>query len=136
VLDNRRQVPYLMVWKDGRSDEVIEAVRVCAYIRSDSLDWTGWAEVKRTSGDHVLIRTIDRPLPRNGGKVRFVVCLLCQKPRCALDGWRVNTVRDLIAVPPEKLSAKERAQVIRKQREDQRTEWEYEGDEETPRPKS
>ena len=93
VLDDPRQVPYLMVWKDQRSEKVIEVVRVCAYSRSDSLDWTGWLEVKRTDGTHVLIRTIERPLPRNGGKVRFVVCPLCQKPRRTLYGWRVNRTR-------------------------------------------
>ena len=60
-----------MVWKDRRSDEMIEAVRVCAYSRSGSLDWTGWVEVKRTDGSHVLIHTIERRLPRNGGKARF-----------------------------------------------------------------
>ena len=74
VLDDPRHVPYLMVWKDQRSEKVIEAVRVCAYSRPDSLDWMDWLEVKRTDGSHVLIRTIARPLPRNGGRVRFVVC--------------------------------------------------------------
>jgi hypothetical protein len=93
VLDDPRQVPYLMVWKDQGSEKLIEAVRVCAYSRADSLDWTGWVEVKRSDGSHVLIRTIERPLPRNGGKTRFVVCPLCQKARRALYGWRVNRRR-------------------------------------------
>jgi hypothetical protein len=93
TLDDPRHVPYLMVRKDQRSEKVIEVVRVCAYSRSDSLDWTGWLEVKRTDGTHVLIRTIKRPLPRNGGRVRFVVCPLCQKPRRALYGWRLNRTR-------------------------------------------
>src|ERR1700730_540843 len=31
VLDDPRHVPYLIVWKDQRSEKVIEAVRVCAY---------------------------------------------------------------------------------------------------------
>jgi hypothetical protein len=69
TLDDPRHVPYLMVRKDQRSEKVIEVVRVCAYSRSDSLDWTGWLEVKRTDGTHVLIRTIKLPLPRNGGRV-------------------------------------------------------------------
>ena len=60
VLDDPRHVPYLMVWKDLRSEKVI---------------------------------TIERPLPRNGAKARFVVCPLCQKPRRALYGWRVNRRR-------------------------------------------
>jgi hypothetical protein len=59
VLDDPRHVPYLMVWKEQRSEKLVEAVCVCAYSRSDSLDWTGWVEVKRTDGSHVLIRTIE-----------------------------------------------------------------------------
>ena len=49
VLDDPRHVPYLMVWKDQRSEKVIEAVRVCAYSRPDSLDWMDWLEVKLIS---------------------------------------------------------------------------------------
>ena len=93
VLEDPRHVPYLMVWKDQRSEKLVEAVRVCAYSRSDSLEWTGWVEVKRTDGSHVLIRTIERRLPRNDGKALFVVCPLCQNPRRALYGWRVNRTR-------------------------------------------
>ena len=52
-----------------------------------------WVEVKRTDGSHVLIRTIERSLPRNGGKAKLVVCPLCQKPRRALYGWRLNRTR-------------------------------------------
>ena len=37
--------------------------------------------------------TQERLLPRNGSKVRFVVCPLCQKPRRALYAWRVNRTR-------------------------------------------
>ena len=47
ILDDPRHLPYLMVWKDQRSEKLVEAVRVCAYSRSDSLDWTSWVEVKR-----------------------------------------------------------------------------------------
>ena len=91
----RRSAPRAL--SDGlegsRIGKLVEVVRVCAYSRPDSLDWTGWVEVKRTDGTHVLIRTIERPLPRNGGKVRFVVCPLCQKPRRGLYGGRVNRTR-------------------------------------------
>ena len=45
VLDDPRQVPYLMVWKDSRSDGVIEAVRVCRVQGTERLgvrlDWLG-----------------------------------------------------------------------------------------------
>ena len=72
VLNDPRQVPCLMVWKDDRSDEVIEAVRVAAYNEPGAweLDWAGCVEIKRTNGSPSwirTIRTIERPMPRNGG---------------------------------------------------------------------
>ena len=100
VLDDPRRVPYLMVWKDNRSDGVIEAVRVAAYKEPSAweLDWTGWVEIKRTNGSRSLIRTVRHALPRNGGKARFIVCPRCQRLRRALyawevDRWRTNSAR-------------------------------------------
>jgi hypothetical protein len=86
VLDDPRRVPYLMVWKDSRSDGVIQAVRVAAYKEPSAweLDWTGWVEIKRTNGSCSLIRTVRRALPRNGGKARFIVCPRLQRLRRAL----------------------------------------------------
>ncbi len=37
--------------------------------------------------------TIERPLPRNGGKARLVICTGCQYPRCALYPWRLDPSR-------------------------------------------
>ncbi len=84
VLNDPRQVPYLMVWKDDRSQQVREIVRVVTYGRPGNLVWEGWVEVKRTNGSRTLIYTIERGMPRNTGRVRFLVCPLCQKPRRAL----------------------------------------------------
>ncbi len=57
------------------------------------LDWTGWVEIKRSKETRSLIRTIERPLPRNGGKARFMVCPYCHRPRRALYGWEANRTR-------------------------------------------
>ena len=96
VLSDPRQIPYLMVWKDDRSEKVIEAVRVAAYSEPPGpvpLDWTGWVQVKRTNGSRSLLCTIERLMPRNGGRARFLVCPFCQRTRGALYGWELNPTR-------------------------------------------
>lgn len=93
VFNDPRRLPYLMIWKDEFSDEVIEAVRVAAYEEPNSLDWSGWMEIKRIDGSRSLIRTIERCLPRNGGKALLLICPLCQSPRRSLYGWRLNPFR-------------------------------------------
>jgi hypothetical protein len=92
VLDDPRRIPYLMIWKDEDSDEVLEAVRVTAYKEPGAweMDWAGCVEIKRTNGNRSWIRTIQRPMPRNGGKSRLVICPRCQRPRRALYPWRLN----------------------------------------------
>ena len=54
--------------------------------------------VSRSSGSQLRPKPrnaipAERPLPRNDGKARFVVCPLCRKPGRALYGWRVNRRR-------------------------------------------
>src|SRR5215472_14906010 len=63
VLDDPRKIPYLFVWKRAEDGSVREAVRVSAYS-----ELAGWADIKRTDGTRNLIRTLLKPLPRNGGK--------------------------------------------------------------------
>jgi hypothetical protein len=93
MLNDPRKVPYLMVWKDDRSGGLIEAVRVARYSVPDNLDWPGWVEIKRTNGMRSVIRTVERSLPRNGGKARLLTCPRCQRPRGALYAWEVNRTR-------------------------------------------
>ena len=81
-----------MVWKN-HSEDVVEAVRVRAYSRLDFLDWTGWVEVKRADGSRSLIRTVQSPMPRNGGRARLIICPLCQEPKQGLYAWRLNPHR-------------------------------------------
>lgn len=93
VLNDPRQVPYLMVWKDDRSEDVVEVVRVAAHRERETLDWNGWVSVKRPDENASLVRTIERPMQRNGGRDRLLVCPRCQKPCRALYGWRLNPAK-------------------------------------------
>jgi len=93
VLDDPRQIPYLLIWRNRSDGTVQEAVRVTSYgepPNSFSLDWTGWIEIKRPYGSHTLVRSLLRPLPRHGGKARLLVCPCCQVPRRALYGWQAG----------------------------------------------
>ena len=90
VLDDPRKIPYLLVWKSPWDGTVQEAVRVAAYSEPPGpvpLDWTGWVEIRRTDGSRSLVRTIEGPMPRNGGRARFLICPSCHKLRRALYGW-------------------------------------------------
>ena len=71
VLDDPRKIPYLFVWKRPEDSSVREVVRVFAYSeppREFPVNWTGWVEIKHPDGTRDLIRTLLRPLPRNGGQ--------------------------------------------------------------------
>ena len=48
---------------------------------------TGEVEIKRPDGTTDIIRTLLRPLPRNGGSVRLLICPDCLTPRRGLYGW-------------------------------------------------
>lgn len=86
VLDDPRQVPYLMIWKEESSGELIEAARVAAYTEMDrEIDWARCLEIKRADGSRNWILTIERPLPRNGGKAWLVIWSPLPTPSaCAL----------------------------------------------------
>jgi hypothetical protein len=51
------------------------------------LDWNGSFEIERYDGTRNFIRTLLRPLPRNGGRVRLLICPYCNIPRLGLYGW-------------------------------------------------
>ncbi len=90
MLDDPRQIPYLLIWRSRSDGTVQEAVRISAHIEPPvpfPPDWTGVVEVKRHDGTRYFIRTALRSLPRNGGRVRLWLCPYCQKPRRALYGW-------------------------------------------------
>ena len=90
VLDDPRKVPYLFVWKRPEDNSVREVVRVSAYSESPRdfpVSWAGWVEVKRPDETRDRIRTLLRPLPRNGGQARLLICPYCKIPRRGLYGW-------------------------------------------------
>jgi hypothetical protein len=93
VLDDPRGISYLLIWKDPQNETVWDAVRIAKYSEPNALDWTGWVEIKRATGVRSLLHAIARPLPRNIGEHRLVVCPHCYKPKRALYGWEVNRAR-------------------------------------------
>jgi len=91
VLDDPRQVPYLLIWQEESSGKLIEAARAVEHTPMDrELDWARCLEIKRGDGSKNWILTIERPLPRNGGKARLLICPRCQGRRRALYPWKLN----------------------------------------------
>lgn len=94
VLDDPRQVPYLLIWLEESSGKLIEAARVVEYTPMDrELDWARCLEIKRADGSKNWIVTVARPMPRNGGKARLVICPRCQRSRRALYPWKLNPAK-------------------------------------------
>jgi hypothetical protein len=97
VLDDPRQLPYLMVWQDRDEGGIRNAVRVARYSSGvadpHGLDWADYLEIKRPDGSRSFMRTVERILPRNGGKALLLICQCCQAPRRALYGWEVDRTR-------------------------------------------
>jgi hypothetical protein len=90
MLDDPRKIPYLLVWKSRSDGTVQEAARIAPHKEIEGLgglDWIGAVEIKRHDGTRNFIRTVLRPLPRNGGRVRLLICPYCQIPRRGLHGW-------------------------------------------------
>jgi|ERR1017187_117620 hypothetical protein len=91
VMDDPRQSPYLMVWREASSGRVWEIARVSAGTElGREVLGTEHVEIKRTNGNINQIHTIETSLPRYGGKARLVICPRCQMPRRALYPWRLN----------------------------------------------
>jgi hypothetical protein len=87
VLDDPRKIPYLLVWQRPEGSAVREVVRVSLYGQFPA----DWAEIKRPmERTRDLIRTLLRPLPRNGGKARLLICPYCKIPRRGLYGWELG----------------------------------------------
>lgn len=96
VLNDPRRLPYLMVWRNESSGGIGEAVRVAAYSEPPDpfgLSWDGWVEIKRPNGTHTLVRTIQKPMPRNRGSALLLICPFCHKPKRALYGQELDPRR-------------------------------------------
>ena len=90
MLDDPRKIPYLLVWKSRSDGTFQEAARITPHSETPhlgGLDWAGAFEIERHDGTRNFIRTLLRPLPRNGGRVRLLICPYCQVPRRGLYGW-------------------------------------------------
>jgi hypothetical protein len=81
VLDNPRKVPCALEWRSA-NETVEESVRVAPH--GDG----GAVEIARQDGTSNFIRTLTRPLPRNGGRALFLICPSCQIPRRGLYAWK------------------------------------------------
>ncbi len=87
-LDDPRKTPYLLVWKDKRDGEIMEAVRLARYVDPhDASAAQGDVELKRTDGSATVLRFVWRMLPRNGGRALLLVCSYCNTPRRQVYGW-------------------------------------------------
>jgi hypothetical protein len=93
VLDDPRKIPCLLVWRSPYDGGIREAARIAPHQERaglGGLDWTGAFEIKRHDGTRNFIRTLLCPLPRNGGRVRLLICPYCQIPRRGLYGWEAG----------------------------------------------
>ena len=98
VFDDPRESPYLLVWKDS-AGTIWECVRITPHdsdvpiVTNELRFWgerdveTGEVEIQRDDETRDIIRTLLRPLPRNGGSVRLLICPDCLTPRRGLYGW-------------------------------------------------
>jgi hypothetical protein len=90
-LADPRKIPYLLVWKSSWDGTVKDTVRLSREAsREAPLAWTGWIEIRRIDGTCTYIRPFERPLPRNNGQDRLLLCPRCHTPRRALYGIRVG----------------------------------------------
>lgn len=81
VLDDHKAIPHLLVWKSPSDGMVQDAARI------GRCNETGAVEIRRWGGASDFVRTLLRPLPRNGGNALFLICPHCQLPRRGLYGW-------------------------------------------------
>jgi hypothetical protein len=86
VVDDPRKIPYLLVWKNERTGEVQEAVRVNRCVPQRPGD-DELVEVKRISGTLLRVHFAWRRMPRNGGRNLLLFCWHCGKLRTSLYGW-------------------------------------------------
>jgi hypothetical protein len=90
MLSDPRKISYLLVWRNRQDGTVQEAARIASHYEMQGmggLDWNGSFEIERHDGTRNFIRTVLRPLPRNGGRVWLLICPYCGVPRFGLYGW-------------------------------------------------
>ena len=86
-LDDRRKIPYLLVWKRAGDGKIMEAVRLTCHVDPYLGSPHNHVELKRTDGSTAVLRIVWRMLPRNGGRALFMFCPHCETPRRFVYGW-------------------------------------------------
>jgi len=81
ALDGPKEAPYVLTWNGRSHGGIQETVRI---VRSSE---AGAVEIRRQDQTSDFIRTILRPLPRNGGTFRLLICPNCGIARRGLYGW-------------------------------------------------
>lgn len=77
ILDDPRNVPYLLVWKRDQDRKIKEAVRVSRIPSQSHFGGMAAIEIKRTNRVSVHVRIFKRALPRNGGYYLLFSCPSC-----------------------------------------------------------
>jgi len=91
-LDDPRNIPYLLVWKDDRHDgKIMEVVRLGHFVACGR-EGNDYVELKRTDGSTTVLRIVWQMLPRNGGRALFLFCPWCNTPRRQVYGWEWDSV--------------------------------------------
>lgn len=87
-LDDPRRIPYLLVWKGDRDDQIKEVVRLARYVDPhDAQAAQNHVELKREDGSTTILRFVWRMLPQNGGRALLLVCSYCGIARRHIYGW-------------------------------------------------
>lgn len=89
-LDDPRNIPYLLLWKDARNGEIMEAVRLVCFVTPHGSCYH--VELKRTDDRATVLRIVWRTLPRNGGRALLLECPQCGIPRRHVYGWEWDSI--------------------------------------------
>jgi hypothetical protein len=89
VLEDPRNIPYLLVWKSRWDGHIGEAVRVARLVPQTKLLESESVEIKRSDGSAVPVYLIWRRQPQ-GGCSLLLRCWKCRSPRRGLYGARVG----------------------------------------------
>ena len=82
-LSDPRRVPYLLLWQGRRFGALVEVVRLASSCPTSDRLGSAWAEVKRADESKVSIHLTQMAYKS------MLICNSCQKPRCALYGWKI-----------------------------------------------
>lgn len=89
VIDDPRNIPYLLIWKNRDDGQIQEALRLrlCLPVRPGERETI---EAKRTNGTKLQIFFRWRYIPTNGARTLLLFCWSCGKYYRSLYGWRAE----------------------------------------------